>query len=338
VTPLRFAVLGVDHVHAFSMTASLVREGATLVGVHGGALVEAFAKAHPDAGIAACEDLLLDDRSIDLVLCAGVPDARAAIAVRALRAGKHVLSDKPGAVSLAQVGELRAASRATQRHYGVYFAERIENAATERALARVRAGAIGRILHVEMQGPHRLGLVPRPDWFFDPVRSGGVCADLAAHAADQFLCFTGETRVEIAAARVAAQHPSHPHLETLGCVLFQGERSTGYARVDWWTPAGLPTWGDGRLFAVGTEGTLEVRKYVDVAGRPGEGHLFWTDARGVRHEQVEGPSAFAADYLRALARGSDAALPTDHCLRATELALRAQLAAKRIEAADRIDP
>jgi predicted dehydrogenase len=258
--------------------------------------------------------------------------------MRAMRAGKDVLSDKPGAVSLAEVDALRRVQRETGKRYGVYFSERIESAATERALALARDGAIGRVLHVEVQGPHRLGLVARPDWFFDPARSGGVLADLASHAADQILCFTGEMDFEVAAARIAAQHPSHTQLETIGCVLFQGARATGYARVDWWTPAGLPTWGDVRLFVIGTEGTIEVRKNLDLAGRDGGGHLFLVDATGVRHEQLDGPSGFAAAYLRDLTQGGESALPSAHCLRATELALRAQLAAKRVDAAERIDP
>jgi predicted dehydrogenase len=334
----RFAVLGVDHVHAFSMAASLLREGAVLAAFHGGAMAEAFAKAHPAVKAARSAEEILDDTRIDLVLCAAPPDARAALAVRALRAGKHVLSDKPGAVSLAELEAIRAVQRETGRRFGVYFSERIENAATERALALARGGTIGRVLHVEMQGPHRLGLVPRPDWFFDARRSGGVLGDLASHAADQLLCFTNETAFDVVAARVAAQHPDHPGLETFGCVIFQGERATGYARVDWWTPAGLPTWGDVRLFAIGTEGTLEVRKNLDIAGRPGEGHLFVADARGVRHEKVTDPSEFAARYLRDLVEGTETALPTEHCLRATELALRAQAAARRIEASERIEP
>ena len=337
MTAIRLALLGVDHVHAFSMTASLLREGAELVAFDGGSLAEVFARAYSGARRASADEILADPR-VDLVLCAAVPDRRADLAIRALEAGKHVLVDKPGAVSLAQLDALRAAQRSAGLRFGVYFSERIENAATERALALVRGGAIGRVHHLELQGPHRLGLVPRPDWFFDAARSGGILADLASHAADQLLCFTGETQFEVVAARVVAQHPDHPGLETLGCVLFAGAAATGYARVDWWTPAGLPSWGDARLFVIGTEGTLEVRKNLDVAGRAGEGHLLLVDATGTRHEQVTGPSGFAAAYLRDLAQGTETALPTDHCLRATELALRAQAAAKRSPATLRTGP
>ena len=65
-------------------------------------------------------------------------------------------------------------------------------------------------------------------------------------------------------------------------------RATGMIRVDWFTPDGLPTWGDGRLIIVGTEGTIELRKYVDLAGRPGTDHLFLPTADGVRHIDCAG--------------------------------------------------
>jgi hypothetical protein len=52
-----------------------------------------------------------------------------------------------------------------------------------------------------------------------------------------------------------------------------GDRGTGYIRVDWYSPDGLGTWGDGRLFILGTEGYIELRKYIDIAGRKGGNHL-----------------------------------------------------------------
>ena len=55
---------------------------------------------------------------------------------------------------------------------------------------------------------------------------------------------------------------------------------TGYIRVDWFTPEGLPDWGDGRLTILGTEGYIELRKYIDIGGAPGIDHLFLVDAQG----------------------------------------------------------
>jgi hypothetical protein len=47
--------------------------------------------------------------------------------------------------------------------------------------------------------------------------------------------------------------------------MLKGENgASGYFRCDWFTPDGLSTWGDGRLTLLGTEGYIEIRKYVDL--------------------------------------------------------------------------
>jgi predicted dehydrogenase len=330
--PVRFAVLGVDHIHAFSMAQSLARAGGELAAFHGGALAEPFARAFPAARAARGAREILEDAGIALVLIAAVPDARARLAVDAMRAGKDVLVDKPGAVTLDQLVELSRVQRETARHWAVYFSERIENPATVKAVALARAGAIGRPLHVESLGPHRLGLVPRPDWFWDRARSGGILADLASHAVDQFLCVTGATKADVVAA-VVANHgqPERTAFEDFGELLLRTDAATGYARVDWYTPQGLPTWGDLRLFVVGSEGTLEVRKNLDVAGREGASHLFVVDTAGARHlDCVAEPLPFAAAFLRDVAERTQTALPSEHCVQASEIALRAQALALRL--------
>src|SRR3712207_8630391 len=54
--------------------------------------------------------------------------------------------------------------------------------------------------------------------------------------------------------------------------LFRSNGGTGYIRVDWFTPDGLKTWGDGRLTVLGTDGYIEIRKKIDIAGREGGNH------------------------------------------------------------------
>jgi hypothetical protein len=66
-------------------------------------------------------------------------------------------------------------------------------------------------------------------------------------------------------------------------MVLHGDRGAGYVRVDWFTPDGLGTWGDGRLFVLGTEGYIEVRKYVDIGGRKSGNHLFIVDQKLARY-------------------------------------------------------
>ena len=129
------------------------------------------------------------------------------------------------------------------------------------AHAIVDSGRIGTVVHTVGLGPHTLALDRRPRWFFDPARYGGILVDIGSHQVDQFLAFTDATDAAVVASRVRA-HDDHPGVEVIGEVLLETGHATGYARVDYLTPAGLGAWGDVRFTVVGTAGYLEVR-HVD---------------------------------------------------------------------------
>jgi predicted dehydrogenase len=335
VPTTRVAVIGLDHPHVFGIAHALVSAGAEIAAFHqpgGEGLALLFAGAHPGAKDVADPDEILEDQTIRLVVCAGVNAERAATAARALRHGKDVLSDKPGATTLDQLEDIRSAQGETGRCYAVYFSERLENPATVRASELVAAGAIGRVLQTVGLGPHRLGAAARPEWFFDASRYGGILCDLASHQMDQFLHFTGATEATIAAARVANHaHAERPELEDFGEVLVEAEGCSGYARVDWFTPDGLPTWGDGRLTLLGTEGFIEIRKNLDLGADTVGSHLFLSDGTETRRidcSNVDVP--FARRLLEDVANRTETAISQQHCFRATELAIRAQQQAKRL--------
>jgi predicted dehydrogenase len=196
----------------------------------------------------------------------------------------------------------------------------------------VKAGAIGRVVHTMGLGPHRLRAETRPAWFFDRARYGGILADIASHQADQFLFFTGATRAEVVAAQVANwSHPQWPGLEDFGEMLLRADGATGYVRVDWYTPDGLGTWGDGRLVILGTEGYIELRKYVDVAGRPGANHLFLVDRSGTRREDAgTGDLPYGRQLVADVLDRTETAMTQAHCFLACQLALEAEAKAVRL--------
>jgi len=332
--PVRFAALGLDHIHALGQVVMLLRSGAEFASWYGSGndLSPVFEKSFPQARRADDPGAILEDPSIALVICAAVPDRRARLAIEAMQHGKDVLVDKPGAVTLQELEELRAVQRETGRIWTVYFSERIESQATVKAVELVRAGAIGRPLQTVGLGPHQLGLAPRPDWFWDPQRAGGILGDLATHQIDQFLMVTGCEKAEIVSAQVANySHPEKPGFEDFGDLLLRAPAATGYARLDWYTPAGLGTWGDGRLFILGSEGAIEVRKNCDLAGREGADHLFLVDGESTRYlECRDEPLHFAPALLRDVVERSETAMPQGHAFQVTELALRAQAEATRL--------
>ncbi|HVE51230.1 MAG TPA: Gfo/Idh/MocA family oxidoreductase [Casimicrobiaceae bacterium] len=334
IKPIRAAAIGLNHPHIYGMTRAVVNAGAELVFVCADedALVADYQKAFPQARRAADRREILEDRSIDLVLSAIVPDVRAATAIEAMRHGKDVMVDKPGVITLEQLAEVRRVQAETGRIFSVCFSERFEVRAAERASELVAAGAIGRAVQTVGLGPHSLGLNPRPDWFFQRRRYGGILCDIAAHQCDQFLHFTGSTQAEVVASHIANYaNPQKPELEDFGEVLLRGNRGSGYVRVDWYTPKGLGTWGDGRLTILGTGGYIELRKYVDIAGRPGIDHLFLVDHKETRYVDCSDQKLpYGPRLLDDIRNRTETAMTQAHCFLATELALEAEALATRL--------
>ena len=249
-----------------------------------------------------------------------------------MRHGKDYLSDKPGFTTLDQLAEARRVQRETGRIYSVCYSERFQNRATVRAGELVQSGAIGRPIQTVGLGPHRLNAASRPAWFFERSRYGGILADIGSHQADQFLFFTGSTSAEVVASQVANfAHPEYPELEDFGDMLLRGDGGRGYIRVDWFTPDGLGTWGDGRLTILGTDGYIELRKYIDLAGRPGGDHLFLVDKQETRYIDCRDQDLpFGRQLLNDVRNRTETAMPQAHAFLASELALRAQAMARAL--------
>jgi predicted dehydrogenase len=266
------------------------------------------------------------------VVSAAIPCDRAPLGVEVMRHGKDYMSDKPAFTTLAQLAEARRVQAETRRIFSVCFSERFENPATVRAGELIRAGAIGRVVQTVGLGPHRINAGVRPPWFFKRAQYGGILADIASHQADQFLFFTGSTTAEVVSSQVANwKFPQWPELDDFGEMLLRGDGGTGYARVDWYTPDGLGTWGDGRLTVLGTEGYIELRKYVDVAGRPGGNHLFLVDQRGMHHVDGNGGDLpYGRQLVADIVDRTETAMPQAHCFLACQLALEAQARAVKL--------
>jgi predicted dehydrogenase len=150
------------------------------------------------------------------------------------------------------------------------------------------------VIQVLGLGPHRLSAEARPAWFFERARYGGILCDIGSHQIEQFVFYSGASDATVTSARVANfGHKQYPELEDFGdATLVADNGAISYFRVDWFTPDGLRTWGDGRAFILGTDGYIEMRKYIDV-GRQVEGdHLFLVDKQGEQHFELYGKVGF----------------------------------------------
>jgi predicted dehydrogenase len=333
---MRFAAIGLDHRHIYHMVGELLAAGATCAGYcpeTSDPRVLAGFRERFTALDAVDRDRLLDDPGVNVIVCAAIPRDRAAIAVRAMRTGKDVMVDKPGVTDEAGLAAVEAAVAETGRIFSICFSERFIVPAVEVALDMVRSGAVGRVVQTLGLGPHRLNKAIRPSWFFDRAAFGGILVDIASHQIDQFLMFTGEDDATVAASSVGHFGPhTAPDFQDFGEITLRGTKgAAGYIRVDWFTPDGLPTWGDGRLTILGTEGTIELRKYVDVEGRPGTDHLFLVDGRGTRYvDCARKPITYFRRFLADIRDRTDTAMPQRHVLTVCRLALEAQEKAVQI--------
>lgn len=330
--PVRCAAIGLNHSHIYGLVNTVVAHGGQLAWVHAREpeLVAAFAKRYPQVKVARTEQEVLDDPSVQLIISAAIPDERAALGIRAMQRGKDFLVDKPGMTTLAQLAEVRRVQADTARIYSILYGGRLESPATQRALELVRAGAIGDVLQTTGLGPHRLNAPSRPAWFWDRRRFGGVLCDLATHQTDDFLAFTGGTRAEVVAAQAAnLRHPEHPQFEDFGDAMVRSDGGTGYFRVDWFSPDGLPVFGDSRLTVIGSAGYLELRKTIDIGGRPKGNHLLLVDTTGARYiDSANTPLPFGPNLLADVHNRTESAMTQAHCFLATELALQAQAQAR----------
>ena len=329
MTPIKFAALGLDHRHIYGQSQFMLDAGAEFVAYWTDGTPETlpgFEKRFPSVPRVADVVAILNDPEIDLILIAAIPSDRAELAIAAMRAGKDVMVDKPGCTTLDQLADIRKTVAETGRIWSIDFSERFEVACVTRAAELVADGAIGEVVQTVGLGPHRANLPTRPDWFFDKSRYGGILTDIASHQIDQFLYFTGSTDAEVVMAHTANHaNPDHPGLQDFGELSLRSAEASGYIRVDWYTPDALPNWGDGRLTILGTEGYIELRKYVDVGGAEGIDHLILVNSD--RCEKIDASGAgypYFTNLINDIRHRAETAMPQEHCFKVMELALKAQ--------------
>jgi predicted dehydrogenase len=325
-----------DHGHIYGQCKGLIEAGGELVAVYDPdpAKVTAFTKAFPQAVPARTATEILEDPSIKLVAAAAVPCERGALGCRVMTHGKDYFTDKTPFTTMAQLDDAKRMVTRTGRKYTVYFSERIHVECAVHAGHLIDQGAIGRVVQVIGLGPHRLNAAARPPWFFEKAKYGGILCDIGSHQIEQFLHFTGARDARIQAAKIANyRHPQFPELEDFGDVtLIADNGASSYHRVDWLTPDGLASWGDGRTVLLGTEGYIELRKYLNVAAERTSDHLFLVDKHGESHLELSGRVGypFFGQLIRDCLDRTETAMTQKHIFKAAELCLLAQAAAVRV--------
>lgn len=331
-------ITALDHGHINGMSNGLVEAGATLKYVYDPDpdKVADYVEKFPDVEVVDSLDVILDDPDIKLVAAAAVPNLRSELGNKVMRAGKDYFTDKTGFTTLDQLEETKKVAAETGQKYWIYFSERLHVEGAIRAGQLIEEGRIGDVLQVTGFGPHRLDKESRPDWFFNREEYGGILTDIGSHQIEQFLYYTGNEDAEVLHSKIANyNNPDTPELDDYGDATLVGENGASFFfKVHWFTPDGLPTWGDGRTFITGTKGSIEVRKYVNLGDDEVVGdHVFLIDEDGVTHEQVTGEIGFPffGEMILDILNGTEKAMTQEHIFKASELCLRAQEQAVKIK-------
>ncbi|MEA3188938.1 MAG: hypothetical protein QOD99_2768 [Chthoniobacter sp.] len=332
-----FAAIGLDHGHIYGQCNGLIEAGAELRYVvdRDPQKVADFQKKFPQAQVLRSEEELLEKPDVQLVATAIVPCERGPLGLRVMDAGKDYFCDKAPFTELAHLEAARAQVRDTGRKYAVYYSERIHVECAVFAQQLIERDAIGRVVQVIGLGPHRLSISARPPWFFEKAKYGGILCDIGSHQFDQFLAFTRAKDARLVHSAVANfAHKEFPELEDFGeANLVADNGATNYVRIDWFTPDGLGTWGDGRTFILGTKGYIELRKYINVAAERSGDHLFLVNDEGEQHLSLAGKVGFPffGQLILDCLNRTEIAMTQEHAFKAAELCLKAQANAQRIE-------
>ena len=331
-----FAAVALDHGHIFGQCNGLIEAGGDLRYVYDPdpAKVTNFLKTYPQAKPVERLETILDDPAIRLVASAAIPSERGPLGVRVMQAGKDYFCDKCPFTTLEQLEAARKTAAATGKKYMVYYSERLHVESAIFAGQLIAEGAIGRVVSVMGLGPHRLNAPSRPPWFFEKAKYGGILCDIGSHQIEQFLSFSGATDATVTEAAVANYaNQDYPELEDYGHAnLVANNGATNYFRVDWLTPSGLRTWGDGRTIILGTEGFMELRKYIDLARDASGDHLLLANAHGEKEFSLHGKVGFPffGQLILDCLNRTENAMTQAHAFKAAELCIKAQLAAKKI--------
>ncbi|CAM4429475.1 Gfo/Idh/MocA family protein [Paenibacillus tarimensis] len=332
-----FAAMALDHGHIYGMCNGLIEAGGTLKLVYDPDpdKVAKFCAAYPDVTAAESAEQILEDSEVMLVAAAAIPCDRGPLGVKVMRHGKDYFTDKAPFTRLDQLEDAQIAVRETGRKYAVYYSERLHVESAVHAGELVHSGAIGRVVQVLGLGPHRLNASSRPDWFFRKDQYGGILCDIGSHQIEQFLFYAGCKDATIVGSKVGNyRNAAYPELEDFGDATLVGSNgATNYFRVDWLTPDGLGTWGDGRTVILGTDGYIELRKYIDIGRSDSGNHLYLVNGEGEYHMELSGKVGypFFGELILDCLNRTEYAMTQAHAFKAAELCLKAQKAAVRIE-------
>jgi predicted dehydrogenase len=273
-------------------------------------------------GVTAYADYreMLGRERLDAVGVVSVPGERGRVVAACLAAGVHVVADKPLCTTLADLDQIEATWRRSDRLLSMLLDKRFY-APTLALRDLLAAGELGDLALAWASGPHRLRRATRPAWMFRHASYGGILNDLCIHDVDLLLWLTGAKSGTVQGLAGNRAHPDLPEFQDHGQVLLRTETGLlATIEAHWFSPEAAPYHGDYRLVLTGTAGTAELR------WAHGELHLA-THTRPPQLVPLPPAGSVAGDFFDAVLAGQEGAVRTSEILTAMRVTLLAQTTA-----------
>lgn len=246
----RVAFAGFEHSHMFGMYKD----------ISGNEFFEIAGACEPDAGTRAEAesrgiiithadyDSLINDSGADTIAVGAHFSARGGIVIKALEAGKNIISDKPICTSPDEMEKIISLSEEKGLTVCILLSLR-QNPVILGAVRAIRNGIIGKVNNIIFEGEHPLNYGTRAGWYFEEGKHGGVINDLAVHGIDLVRLMTGSDVKNVIAARewnfFAAEKPDFKDsaqfmisLESgagaMADVSYSAPKAFGYSHPSYW--------------------------------------------------------------------------------------------------------
>ncbi len=182
-------------------------------------------------------------------------------------------------------------------------------------------------------GPHALNNNPRPDWFFQRKRYGGILTDIAAHQVRPVPAFHRLDGGRGGGIHIANHaNPEKPELEDFGEVMLRGNGGTGLCPRRLVYAEGPRHLGRRPAYDPRHGRLHRAQEYVDIAGQPGIDHCLLVDQKGTqRIDCSRTPLPYGGQLIADVLDRTETAMTQAHCFLATELALQAEAKAVRVD-------
>lgn len=328
---LKLAVAGFRHGHVFSLIAEARKLG-----------IEVVAAAEEDAStresLAGHQQITITHSSVEKMLSdvpfdiLGIGDyfaRRGSLALQGLKAGKHIIADKPLCTSIAECDQIAELAAAKKLSVGCMFG--LRSSATLQAMKKkIAEGAIGTVRTLCITGQHPLMYGTRPAWYFEEGKQGGTINDIGIHAVDLIYWLTGLQIKEVCAARSwNAKAVQAPWFKDCAQVMLKLDNDAGViADFSYLSPdrCGYSVRQYWRITVHGDNGVIEYQN--------GDNCLMFANSDSQKPESIPcnnetKPDSFLEQLIREIeGKPTPGQLTTEYVLKASRKALEIQQEAK----------